>query len=230
MRQSLLAIECSSQMGSVALLTEGQVVGELDLAEGLRHGTALMPAAKQLLQAAGLDVRDLAAIGVGVGPGSYTGTRIGVMAAKALAFGADLPLAGISSLAALAYTARELAPVIVPIMDARREEVFAARYRFDEKASFLTALQADVACRPEQVQALIPAEPCVLVGSSIARDEAFFRGLCSPTTSISSVHTAPTAGGVGALAWQRLLANDTDDPIQLQPVYLRREDSPAPFA
>lgn len=143
-----LAIETSSAQGSVALLRDAECRAEIDLEEGLKHGRSLLPAAEKLLADAKLKVSDLSAIAVSVGPGSYTGIRVGVMAAKALAFAGRVPLAPVSSLAALAWEARDLAERIIPAQDARRDEVYCAVYRpvgggeiASEMAGMITALQ-----------------------------------------------------------------------------------------
>ncbi len=237
----LLALETSSVAGSVALLRGPELVRQIELEEGLRHGRALLPAVEECLEAAGVKVTDLAAVAVSIGPGSYTGTRVGVMAAKALAFGARIPVVGISSLAALAWTARELAPTIIPVQDARRDEVYCAVYAVEngkqETAAAgmsaaawpLAALRLDAALTPEEAARLGQGPDSALVGTAITRYRQLFRECAAPGTLVLEKPAAPTAAAVGFLAQARFAAGEVDEPLALQPVYLRRAGDPGPL-
>lgn len=230
MPTTILAFETSADIGGVALIEDGRILEEVSLAEGMRHGRALMPAAQEILTKHGLAAADLDAIAVDAGPGSYTGTRIGVMSAKALAWGIGKPVIGISSLAALAFDARELADYVVPVLSARKGEVYAAVYRTPEGPESLKATVPDFACTPEDCTKLAEGEDYVMVGNAVARDTSFFLDHCREGVQLGVECPAPSAGAVGLLAAVRLAAGDTDDPLTFQPTYLRREDSPAPFA
>jgi tRNA threonylcarbamoyl adenosine modification protein YeaZ len=113
-----LAFDTATGVATSALVRDGEVLGE-------RTGRAaeVLADADELLSAAGLGPRDLDRIAVGVGPGSFTGVRIGLAAARGLALALDLPVAGVSTLEALAAGA----PGAVPVIDARRSEVFVLR-------------------------------------------------------------------------------------------------------
>ena len=111
-----LAFDTATGIASCALVRDGEVLGERTL-----PAVAVLAAADELLRDAGLEPRDLDLLAVGIGPGSFTGVRIGLAVARGLALALDLPVAGVSTLDALAAGA----PGAVPVIDARRREVFA---------------------------------------------------------------------------------------------------------
>lgn len=218
----ILALETSSSIGSVALVDESALIQELPLEEGLRHGTSLLPAAEKLLSNAGIRPYDLTAVAVSHGPGSYTGIRIGLMAAKALAFGAGIPLVTVSSLAALAWTARTSATMIVPAQDARRDEVYAAVYRLQHDT--IEALVPDKALTPEEAIGLALGEDWCIVGSAAEKYRELFAARVLPGVRILDEPTAPSACSVGILGWRKLTAGNDNNPCTAEPVYLRRDD------
>ncbi|MCP3858275.1 MAG: tRNA (adenosine(37)-N6)-threonylcarbamoyltransferase complex dimerization subunit type 1 TsaB, partial [Phycisphaeraceae bacterium] len=124
-----LALETSGAVGSAAVrLPDGTIV-ERVFPEGTSHGTGLLPACEALLAETGHPVRDVDLVAVSLGPGSFTGLRVGVAAAKGLAFGLACELPGVSTLDVLASNAIGLREgSVVPILDARRAHVHAALY------------------------------------------------------------------------------------------------------
>ncbi|PNZ26027.1 tRNA (adenosine(37)-N6)-threonylcarbamoyltransferase complex dimerization subunit type 1 TsaB [Staphylococcus rostri] len=127
-----LLIDSSNQPLAVALMKEDQVVATYTSAVKQNHSVQLMPQIVTLLETAGITPQDLTDIVVAQGPGSYTGLRIGVTIAKTLAYTLNLNLYGVSSLKALAATLPYSERLIVPIMNARREHVYAGAYRWQD--------------------------------------------------------------------------------------------------
>ncbi|MDO5376643.1 MAG: tRNA (adenosine(37)-N6)-threonylcarbamoyltransferase complex dimerization subunit type 1 TsaB [Staphylococcus rostri] len=127
-----LLIDSSNQPLAVALMKEDQVVATYTSAVKQNHSVQLMPQVAALLETAGITPQDLTDIVVAQGPGSYTGLRIGVTIAKTLAYTLNLNLYGVSSLKALAATLPYSERLIVPIMNARREHVYAGAYRWQD--------------------------------------------------------------------------------------------------
>lgn len=216
MPKYLLAIETSGSEGGVALLSDDEC-RELRLGEGLRHGQALAPAVRALLDEAGISAPRLEAVAVSVGPGSYTGTRIGVMTAKALAWGAGVGLAGVSSLAALALAAREGGTRVVAAQVSRRDEVCCAVYAFADDDPVPEIPER--ALTPEEAAALLQPG-FVVVGSAVGEYRELF-GAVSGATLRADLRN-PAAADVGRLAKRRLAQGLRDDPLLLQPVYLKR--------
>lgn len=223
----LLAFESSTPFGGVALANNGVVVDEISLEEGLRHGRDLAPAAERLLERHGIGPADLAATAVSAGPGSYTGIRVGVMTAKALAYGSGRRLVAVSSLAALAASASfagtaKQGDLVMPMLDARRDEVYAGLYRVagDE----VDAMESDRALAPEEcrdwLQLLFSQGIAPLaVGSALETYRAVLGAFAS---SPPSAPASPRAAAVARLGWRKYLREEFADPLSLQPVYLRR--------
>ncbi len=125
----MLAIDTATAQVSVAFGDQGAVLGEVRLTGGRRHAEQLAPAIDYLRRELDLELGHLAAIAVGTGPGLFTGLRVGVTTAKVMAQALRIPVVGIPSLDLVAYPLRHTDRMIVAVLDARRREVFAARYR-----------------------------------------------------------------------------------------------------
>lgn len=209
-------------------MRNGDLVDTVLLEAGLRHGRQLLPAAASLLERHHLTAESLWAVAVSIGPGSYTGLRVGVMAAKALAYGAGCRLAAVSSLAALAAgvalagRAGTGSEVLV-VQDARRDEVYAGLYRVGDGGDSLSLLP-DAAVTPEEAVQILRerlaqgADP-VRAGSGFTTYADLFAGVGDGPVYPALVDPA----AVGLLAWRQLLREESADPLQLQPRYLRRD-------
>ena len=127
----ILAFETSAKAASVALLEDGKLLGESYQNTGLTHSQTIMVMAEDLLKQCGKQVSGLTAIGVANGPGSFTGIRIGVAAAKGFAWGAELPCCGTSTLASMAVGLGIWQGYVCPVMDARRSQVYNALFHVD---------------------------------------------------------------------------------------------------
>lgn len=125
----LLSIDTATNSGGVALSRNAEVVALWMCKTPMQYSERIVPWIENVLEAHGLSPKDLEALAVAVGPGSFTGIRIGMATAKALAQSLDKPLIGISTLEALAYRYRWSERLIVPWIDARRQQVFGAAYR-----------------------------------------------------------------------------------------------------
>lgn len=225
---TVLAIDTSSNLGGVAVCRGSEVLFHRPLGEGLRHGKLLILGVDEALRGAGVRLADLDAVACGIGPGSYTGTRVGVMTAKALAFGAGKPCIPVSSLAALALGLRGRANVIIPAQDARRDEIYTAVYRFDAQG-LPQALRADVALSPEETARLLDAaggERCLFAGSALAKYPEVF-GALEGRADFVQEGPANLAEAVGLLACAGTIA--PVDALALEPLYMRRDDAPCTF-
>ncbi len=125
----ILGIETATQQVSVALGGHEGVIGLLEIARGRRHAETLVPAIDFLCATAGIGLDEIGLIAVDIGPGLFTGMRVGLATAKALAQALRVPMIGISSLDLLAFPHRRSDRVVVPVVDARKGEVFYAMYR-----------------------------------------------------------------------------------------------------
>ena len=160
----ILAFETSAKAGSVALLENGVLLAESYQNTGLTHSQTLLSMAESALAQAGKTARDIGAVAVAAGPGSFTGVRIGVAAAKGLAWGRDIPCYGVSTLEAMAEGLAVYEGYVLPVMDARRSQVYTALFRAEKGA--LTRIMEDCAISLEELGQKIQSldQPIFLVG------------------------------------------------------------------
>ena len=128
---TILAFETSAKAASAALFREGVLLGEAYQNTGLTHSQTLLSMAESLMASCGVAAGDIDAVGVAAGPGSFTGVRIGVAAAKGFAWGREIPCVGVSTLAAMAVGFGAWQGYVCPVMDARRSQVYNALFRVD---------------------------------------------------------------------------------------------------
>lgn len=152
-----LALDTSTEACSVALSYQGQILA-LDEVCPQQHSKRILPMVQQVLSEAGLSLNQLDGIVFGRGPGSFTGVRIGVSVAQGLAFGADVPVYGVSTLAAMAQavTLRSKTQQVIAAIDARMAEVYLAIFRLNEHG-LMQAVSGEVAAKPAMLPATITA-------------------------------------------------------------------------
>lgn len=213
----VVGLESSGERGSVALLRGESLLGEESLGTGTAHGVALHPAMERLLKQARLKPRDLGLVVVGTGPGSFTGMRVGVAAARALAFALRIPVAGVPSYEALAAAAPPDAPAVACVRDARRNEAWFALYG-PSKGGVRAAAIPPSRCTLEEAAAACPAGTLVL-GEHRAALAAIARasGVRAGTEEDSAVR----ASVVARLGLARVLRHGAPDPASVVPLYLQ---------
>lgn len=234
----LLAIETATRSLSCALREGGAPVAGFSLVAGQRHAEVLMPAVDHLCRQAGWDVSDLEAVAVDHGPGLFTGLRVGLATARAVAAARRLPAVGVSSLDALAYPHRRRPGLLAAVVDAKRGEVFWALYQGNGAdleqlrgpavapptalAGELAAIARELAAHPGEVAALPAGSPRLLAvgdGAWRYRDELLVAG-----AEIGGQDDLwPTAEAVGAIGWRRLSEEGLPDGLP-SPLYLRQAD------
>jgi tRNA threonylcarbamoyladenosine biosynthesis protein TsaB len=226
----LLAIDTSTLTTSAALLDGGRVVAERD-ALATPHSEALLPLIDALVAEAGVTPAALTHVACGVGPGSFTGLRIGLATAKGLCFSLGVPLVAVSSLAALALEGEAAAGpggLVLAVTDARRGEIYAGLYRLAAgPGGAPEALVADAVRAPEvaarEARAAAGAHAAIhLVGDGIAVAPAVFASLGAV---VPDARVTPRAAAVGRIALARLAAlapgQALDELGSAAPAYLR---------
>ncbi len=220
----ILAINTSTLQFALALMeTDGSILAEYLSANGKGHFGALMPALDFLLKTSELDLIELKALIVAVGPGSFTGLRVGLSAAKGICHGLDIPIIGISSLEALASQVLFPDLSINPILDSRKGEFFAAQfiYRGERK---LTRKMEDICLKADELS-LLSSEHSVFIGNSYASQAELLKKIIGPQVLLAPPHFWNlSASAVGFLGLKRFLARDFDNPETLNPLYLRPPD------
>ena len=217
---SILAIETSSAACSAALSIDGEIVERHALAPR-QHASLLLPMIESLLVEAGLKVTALDACAFGRGPGSFTGVRIAASVIQGIAFAADLPVVAVSTLAALAAGgARESGQAnILAALDARKDEVYFAAYRFTADGQALPAAE-EVVCAPAAV--VMPGgDDWVGVGSGWAAHGEVLAEIAADRLVRVMHDLEPRAHDVAMLAAVDLRAGRVLDAAGAVPVYLR---------
>ena len=215
----ILAIDTATLVSSVALVDEHKLLAEMTFNISKTHSEKLLPFIDFILREAGLELADLSAVAVAAGPGSFTGLRIGMATAKALAYGADKIVLGIPTLDALSYNVEASEKLIVPIMNARRNEVYTAIYR--RKALGLERLTDYLALTPEQLRLdlLARAEDVLLLGDGVPEFAEIFKE--EKFYFAEANNCLNRASSIGKIAMERLLRGEADDYFLLSPAYLR---------
>jgi len=214
----LLALDTATQYASIALYDGQNVVAELNWRSDRRHTVELAPQVDNLLRLAGVAPADLTALAAGIGPGSYTGTRIALSYAKGIVLARDLPLIGIPTLDALAYPHLPARQPICAMVAAGRGRYCWAVYAPDEpQPQRLTDFGLD------KLPELLPQiQPPMLFAGELSPEDKERLGVewGGDAAIISPARALRRAGALAELAWARWQAGDVDDPISLSPIYL----------
>lgn len=217
----ILAFETSAKAGSVALAEDGVLLAESYQNTGLTHSQTILPMAENLLKSCGKTPADVEAVAVAAGPGSFTGVRIGVAAAKGFAWGSNIPLYGVSTLQAMALGLGVLDGYVLPVMDARRNQVYTAL--FQAEAGKLCRITEDRAVSlaelGQEVKKLKKTVFLVGDGAYVCYNtlKPVVSGLALPPPH----HMHQRAAGVALAAWQKISAGQPGDGEALIPNYLR---------
>lgn len=216
-----LAFETSAKAASVALTENGKLLGESYQNTGLTHSQTLMVMAEDLLKQCGKTVSDVTAVAVAEGPGSFTGVRIGVAAAKGFAWGRQIPCYGVSTLEAMAVSLGVYEGHICACMDARRSQVYNALFLVDggtvERFSEDRAIAlADLKTELEHIDG-----PIYLVGDGSQLTYKTLSGEISNLILPPEHRMHQRAVGVAILAERKQAAGEIGDGNALSPNYLR---------
>lgn len=216
----ILAIDAATEACSVALKMGDEVISQFEVAPQ-QHSQKLLPFVDEILAQGGIKLSQLDAIAFGRGPGSFTGVRIGVAVTQGLAFGADLPVVGISNLAAMAQQAivQEQAKQVVSAIDARMSEVYFAIYTNDNGVAKLAS--KEIVRKPELLESADLAE-AVSVGTGWQTYESV---LCERFACTKTEIVLPSAEFMLPLAEIELAAGNGVSAEQAQPNYVRDEVS-----
>lgn len=225
----ILALETSTPQSSVCLATEEGRVASATLnprptRSGRRaHGEFLAPAVAFCLEQAGVAVDAVSGVAVGLGPGLYTGMRVGIATAQTLAHARNLPTVGLASLDLLAFRVRHVRRLLCPAIDARRGELFWAFYRMapggvQRLTEFRIGPVAKLAGEIEAVR-----EDVLCVGDGAVLHHAQLESTGAEVGSDASAY--PSAVSLAELSIQRFLREDTTRPELLRPIYLRKADA-----
>ncbi len=218
----ILGIETATERVSVAIGGHEGVIGLFEVTRGRRHAETLVPAIEFVCRQSDIELEEISVVAVDVGPGLFTGMRVGLAAGKAIAHALRVPMIGISSLDLLAFPCRHTDRVVVPVIDARRGEIFYAMYRqvpggtqrvAEPAVGDVGDLVADLLARSQDV--LLVGDGALRYRDEILEDfHAEFGG---------DAH--PSAAPLVQLAHARALREDWVNPWEVEPIYLRAPDA-----
>lgn len=226
-RPLILAFDTATSCCAVALTEggrrDGKVVASLTLCGTLTHSRRLLTTIDWLLTEAAVSWAAIDGIAVGLGPGSFTGLRIGMATAKGLACAAGKPLLGVSTLEALAAGC-STEKLICATLDARKKEVYAGFFRRDEQGVSRRIGKISV-LGPEQLAEHIE-EPVYMVGDAVAIYAELWRSILGENLEIAPAQLhVPTAASLGLIAGEKLVAGEVLDVGSASPFYVRASDA-----
>ena len=230
----LLAIETSSRVGSVALHDGIALVGEKSFTHGLQNAAKVLPLIDELCREHGITAKGITDIAVSIGPGSFTGLRIGVTLAKTLAFATGAKLLAVPTLPVIASNAPADAQWVMPILDAKRDQVFAAVYRREKQKAESRKQKAHL----DEVEPPATGPPAGTAGTGApaaadpgrrSEPAPAAPGVCcqSPIPDRGSPEDLwwPKAATVAHLALQLREQGAYADPFKLTPLYIRKPEA-----
>ncbi|WP_299187472.1 tRNA (adenosine(37)-N6)-threonylcarbamoyltransferase complex dimerization subunit type 1 TsaB [uncultured Aquimarina sp.] len=211
----ILCLETSTTNCSVALSKDGKVIAfKEDYDTKYSHAERLHQFITIVIKEAGIALDKLDAIAVSKGPGSYTGLRIGVSAAKGLCFGLNIPLISVSTLKGLALQVKSTECFIIPMLDARRMEVYSAVFSSDYKE--VRTIEAEVLSE-DSFSMYLENKQVYFIGNGVAK----FEEICSHKNAKFITDKLPSAVEMGILGYTKFLEKDFEDVSYFEPYYLK---------
>lgn len=220
----VLGIDTSTSQVGVAVGDAGTVRGEVRLVGRRKHAEQLAPAIQQLCRDTELRLDQLAAIAVGIGPGLFTGLRVGVTTAKTMAQALQIPVVAVPSLDLVAFPLRHARRMITAVIDARRGEVFHARYQpvpggVQRVSAYSVSSPSDLVLELEST-----GEETLLAGDGVERYRAEFDAL-DRVEHAGASFAMPSPSALVELATARVHREEFESPYDVKPMYLRESDA-----
>lgn len=222
----ILVLESSGLVASVALMEDDKMVGEFTTNYKKTHSQTLLPMVDEMVKMLGVDLKELDAIGISKGPGSFTGLRIGSATAKGLSQTLNIPVVPVSSLEGLAANLFGTAGVICPMMDARRAQVYTGVYAYD--GTELVTKVEDCAIPVSELIDILNqmGEPVILLGDGVPVYETLLKEGLKVPYQIAPAHlNRQRAGAVGTIAMQYLAQGKVESSRDHKPEYLRKSQA-----
>ncbi len=224
----VLAIDTSSNAATAAVMEDELLIGEYTLNHKKTHSQKIMPMIEQLLSDLELTVYDIDIFAAAVGPGSFTGLRIGVETAKALAHAADKRVVSVGTLEALAYNVPHAEHIIVPIMDARRNNVFTASYIWDE--GFKEIGEPEGITIEECVESCGEFLDTIFVGDGVpVHKEYIVEKLGEHAIFPHGAVLNSRASSVAAVAIDKAKRGETQSYLEMKPYYIKKSQAEREF-
>ena len=220
----ILGIDTATVQASCAIGGHEGVLAAVQSAKGRRHAEHLAPSIRFACDLAGVELSEISVVAVDLGPGLFTGLRVGIATAKALAHALKVPMIGVPSLDLLAFPVRFTPRLIVTVIDARRGELFYAFYR--QVPGGVTRVSEHQVGSPDDLasELLALGEECLLVGDGAIRYAEIFEGMKRIEFAGEGL-AYPLASSLVLLAHAKALQEEFVMPWDLEPLYLRKPDA-----
>lgn len=216
----VLALDTATEIGSIALLEEDTLLAQTQLRVENTHSQTLWRAIRFLLSETGWDLEQIDLWAVSTGPGSFTGVRIGLATIKGLAWVTQKPVVGVSTLEVLAGAIAPTPYLICPILDARRQEVYFAFYRYAPGGSIRRVGEPGHGSPQGLCQEI--QEPAILLGNGVRRYQESFLKHLGNRALIPEVWIHPLSGmALAAIALKRFRQGEGSQAGEVRPLYLR---------
>jgi tRNA threonylcarbamoyladenosine biosynthesis protein TsaB len=215
----ILAVDTATLVSSVAIATSDTLVAELTIQTRKTHSERLMPHIASLLEMAEVDQANLKAIAVSIGPGSFTGLRIGLATAKALTYALNIPLIGVPTLAALAFSCPVPGVILAPMLDAQKGNVYLGLYEWRENNVFEIKPPQVVSFAQAQDELAKMEKPFLMLGEAAVMHKADIAQPVPPHVVM------PRAGSVAVMAQIMYAEGIQHDIATLEPLYIRRSEA-----
>ena len=219
----ILAIDTSTSTNSVCVINESGIVVEHLVGGQSSHNKILLKNVDLCIKAAGIQFGDIAGIGVALGPGSFTGLRIGISTAKTLAWANQLPILGIPTLDALALNVPYSRYKVCPLLDAKKDEVYCRIYEMVD--GYPKPLTENLVLSPLELINLIDSPTLFFGNGWLLYGKQLKEKLGDKAMSPPSSCHPIRASNIGVLALRRLKRGEKDDPAFLKPIYVRPSDA-----
>lgn len=223
---NLLAIDASGIAGSVAYIKDGKLIGEYYICDKLTHSQTIMPMLDDMKGLLKLDLNEVDAVAVTSGPGSFTGLRIGVTAAKALALALEVPIVGVPTLDVMAHAMVYTDYLICPIMDARRHQVYTALYEWqiNELTRLTEHMATDIGTYLTELSQY--QKKIIFLGDGVSVYEALIKErLGEKAVFAPSFCNMQHASVLAEVATKLYEAGKAEDPSLFVPMYLRKSQA-----
>lgn len=217
----ILAVDTSSKICSVAILEDRQVLDEINLDDGKTHSENLMPTIQLILERNDLTLDDIDLIGVTVGPGSFTGIRIGIASVKAIAEVKNIPVASISSLQCLAKNISKDSGTIVSMIDARNNNVYGGVYDISSNS----VVEECAESVDTLVDKITPYQNITFVGDGAIINKGKIQRAFYGQKVEFAKDNEQRAANTGILAYEKYLANSLESADSVIPLYLRKSQA-----
>lgn len=220
-----LGIETSSLVSSVALMDKKSLIGELTIQAGLTHSEQLIPHIDMLLRASQVKMNELNGIIVSIGPGSFTGLRIGMGTAKAMAYALQIPLYGVMTMDSLAHNVANTDRTICTIIDAQKKHVYAGLYRYENNELVCKEEPFVIAASDLLEKFRENKEAVLFLGDGIKRIEKLLDESDTNLTILDISQCIPKASSLLIAGREFIERKETSDPMDMVPYYIRRSEA-----